>query len=156
MNSSDLISALNAKTGFESVSTDDAGSRVRLLGRVDPRRMPELLSVVDALLAAASDKWVVDISKMYFRAPPSTGGPVTTVYAWRLIFETSEEVLPYEHIVRTIQTVRVNKPNDLMGNSSTKPPGRHRDINNPARSRGKGAAPMGQAIVGAAALGRYV
>jgi len=143
--SSDLVvQALTEKTGFELVRKSDTPKYLRLIGRVQQVRMPDLLSMFDNMLKAEGrTDWGVDVSKVYFRPK----GAARTVFAWRFIFETTQEVLNYESIVLTIRSSP--QVSGLVGGgplAEIKLAGESPLRNNPRN--GKGADLFGRAVVG--------
>jgi hypothetical protein len=149
MNEDLIVRALAAKTGFEVVRANASPTSIRLIGRVpQARQKADLIDGVIRFLAVAmrTESWVVDVSKLYF-VPE---GHTETFYSWRFIFETkdAEKVLPVEQIASAIMRAPCvasgtgNGPLQeikLAGASS---------LRQGVSNTGKGAAPMGKAVVG--------
>lgn len=138
-----LKMVLAQKTTFEVVSASSEGGKVRLLGRVRPtQNTGMLLKVMSNLLAAAdAAEWNMDVSKQYFLR----NGRLT--YGWRFIFQGQaiDASLPNivsviagtKHVAQQLTEVRLH--------------GGGADRNAPSPG-GKGAAPTGQARIGAARM----
>ncbi len=81
----ELYQVLYAKAGFEVVNDHVGEKQLRVLGRVDNKRMPVWLVVIQRLLAKAEQSsWNVDISKQYFLRDGKL------LFAWRVIFQGDE------------------------------------------------------------------
>jgi hypothetical protein len=152
MDAQDIAEALQERIGFEALSVQDTGTYVRILGRVPKHRTSDAVAVIRKLYRAAyKAPWGVDPSKPYFPRDPDRPDE-DTVFAWRFIFQTQEmERLPFEQIVTAIKQVNaVPSAGPPLLDGSEIPLGKvGQDRNKPRR--GKGAAPMGQALVGPAA-----
>jgi len=148
-----IIQALEAKTGFEAVQVSATEWSARLMGRVpQARQRPHMIDGVIRHLSIATknESWAMDASKVYF-VPE---GKTETFYSWRLIFETKnpETPLPIDRVATLIMQAPVSTAHvggrplldgaeiRLVGAS----PWRQQGVN----PKGKGAAPLGQAIVG--------
>lgn len=145
MSADAVIRALADKTGFEVVQRSGGEMQLRLVGRLPTNRTPDLLALLDVLTDPYPD-WSGDFSKWYFKP---MGAP-ERVYAWRFIFESKDptRALPFDSIaaviMRATPATRVASGGPL---EEIRLPGSgaHRNQYN---ARGKGAAPMGQAVVG--------
>ena len=113
MDISAVVAALREKVGFDCVRSSLDGTNARLIGRIPQDRMPDQLALLEHLFALSSGyPWSVDVSKIYFLAD----GRV--VYAWRFIFETQEDVMPYAKIINVIETSR--RPSQPAGGGPLK------------------------------------
>jgi hypothetical protein len=144
-----VLQALAARTGFEAVQVSGDATFLRLMGRVPQPRTPDMMAMFKVVLnVMRGETWVMDPSKYYF-VPDGMEDPR---YAWRLIFETKDASvpLPMERIAAAILKAPSmvhstggasleNMEIKLAGASSLR-----RGVNN----AGKGAAPMGKAMVG--------
>ena len=141
----ELIAALTRATGFEVVSHTEQRTRLRLIGRAPDTRRPDMMALINTLHDNIRTSWSVDVSKLYFRPE----GFKQCVWAWRFIFETKKDALPYSLITATIQSVHPTAPSSAPLSAHTVPlPGANANRNH-YNARGKGAALMGQAVVGA-------
>lgn len=146
MNADPIINALAEKVGFEAVQVGAApdGTHLRLIGRVPPARQPDVMALIDLLLddALTAESWASDSSKWYFKPK----GAAQKVYAWRLLFESKDGTpLPVGRIAEVISAmrpVRTGGPLNEIRLAGSSP------LRNQPNNRGRGAAPMGQAVVG--------
>jgi hypothetical protein len=150
MGSAEVIQALAEKTGFEVVRVTDLPKYMRLIGRVQQSRMPDLLALFRSLLKASTRaSWGLDVSKFYFLPP----GAANVVFAWRFIFETQGEVLDYAAIEQSISSSP--RASGLVGGgplTEIRLGGVGSNRNQPRN--GKGADVMGKAVVGPMAFRR--
>jgi hypothetical protein len=150
MTAASIIQALTDKMGFEVVRVTDTPKYMRLIGRVQQPRMPDLLATLSTLLkSSVNANWGVDVSKFYFL--PASASNV--VFAWRFIFETQQEVLDYAAIERSIRSSP--RASGLVGSgplSEIKLTGSTALRNQPRN--GKGADVFGKAVVGPLTLRR--
>ncbi len=138
--------------GFEVIDGVPVGElQLRITGRVPKERMPTWRTAMERLNLLAGNGWTIDISQQYFiPAPvaemvkaggePADGSHLRSI--WRIIIQAKEKVDEQlatiaEHINK-IQPPRV----ELMEVTLNAPENRNE------LRRGKGAQPMGQAVVG--------
>jgi len=119
-----IIDALKLRIGFEPVDQNDEEEQLRLLGRVPNSKVPALLQLVVILHQNAGRGWDLDISKSYF---PRGNLPV---YAWRFIFEGTEDGWKDKVAAAIMQPVHVETGEIRIHGK--------RDLN-PQNNRGKGA-----------------
>jgi hypothetical protein len=90
----DNVSAILLRFGFQTVSKEATANKVRLMGRVNPKRSEAWLMLIDYVEESKRGAtWSFDVSKQYFKPE----GPNQRVrYAWRVIFQGPElgTVLP--------------------------------------------------------------
>jgi len=140
MTEATIYDALKSKAGYEVVRSGCTADQLRVVGRVSPAQTANWLEVVRELLAAAqAAPWDVDVSKHYFCVAGTE-----LRYAWRLIFQAEAIEQYFEAIAAAaMATQPVSVP-------QTEIP-LHATANRNQPVRGKGAQPIGKAVVGPAA-----
>lgn len=138
-----LTESFKAKCGFDLRDSNVTANKVRILARVPTNRMGDWLAVMDRILemAAITDKWTVDLSKLYLRPNGKT------VYTWRVIIQVPAGRSLQEALVdiANISSGAVKSGRGLtmemvLGGAS---PNRHAQ-----GSSGKGAGPVGSLTIG--------
>lgn len=151
MNKEPVVNALPV-VGFEVINSQEVGElQLRVTGRVPKERMPTWRTTMERLNLLAGNGWTIDISQQYFvPAPimemvkaggePADGSHLRSI--WRIIIQakekTDEQLVAIAELIGKIQPPRV----ELMEVTLNAPENRNE------LRRGKGAQPMGQAVVG--------
>jgi hypothetical protein len=139
-NEAQLYNLLQQKAGFEVVTKNSTENQLRILGRVPQARIASWLVTMENLLVAAGDSgWNIDLSKQYVLRGQKL------VYGWRVIVQ-AESV---KDQLAAICAVISNAPAiqcELTEVALVASPNRN------ALRSGKGAQPIGGAVVGPMAL----
>lgn len=148
----ELYAALLHRGCYEVHKETARTEQLRLLGRVGQDRFQFFLPVMSVLWEASEDPnvpWTCDISKSYFK--DDNGG---FRYAWRLIFQSSGSPIASRYPGITQVVLSAARPErvevtsvPLAGYDPTR-------IRGGQSSRGKGAAGVGQALIGPMAVAR--
>lgn len=135
---SDVYAALIQKCGFEVLEEQEGAKQLRITGRNHRDRWPFFLPVIYKILETSEkpgNRWTCDISKKYI----ISNGRV--LYAWRLIFQSTELATQYASIVATIrsapQPARVELTSQLLPGYK---PG---DVRGGVNAQGKGTSTAG-------------
>lgn len=132
-----LQSTLLQRAGYEVVQATTKDNQVRFFGRVRPNLMPAWLIIMRDLLAAAEGaSWSIDLSRQYFLRGDKL------FFGWRIILQGDgiQQHMPSiaavvqrsaSPPVRQADEVRLHAPQDRN-----------------ALRNGRGAQPMGTAVVG--------
>lgn len=138
--------------GFEVINSQEVGAlQLRITGRVPKERMPTWRTTMERLNLLAGEGWTIDISQQYFvPAPiaemvkaggePADGSHLRSI--WRIIIQSKEnmddQLMAIANHIGKVQPPRV----ELMEVTLNAPESRNE------LRRGKGAQPMGKAVVG--------
>jgi len=133
-----LQSILQKRVGFEIISQNTAANQIRYFGRVRPTHMPIWLEAMRQLLLVAGHGWSLDLSKQYFLRGDKL------FFGWRIILQAQDLAGHLPAIIDVLQRVQI-APRELDEVRLHAGPDRN------ALRNGKGAQPMGSAVVGPAA-----
>lgn len=137
----DLSTALRHNTGYEAVQKYGDDDQIVLLGRINGS-VNDLLIVSHQLqVAALEEEWSHELAKVYVLKGRKL------VHGWRVVFEGPSIQETIQSLIKIISKSPKAKKKEL---DSVELPGggRHRL---PERM-GRGAAPLGKALVGPAAI----
>lgn len=145
----DLFHALHAAGDFTALpdTVVHDGTKLRFLGRVDPRstrRWLDVVRVINEWADGSSRK--ADTSKLYFLRREEL------IFAWRIIIEASDLSSALMELVGALDTVQAGSvDSDVVPVEEYPLPGASADRNAMGGGR-RGAALMGAAVVGPMAM----
>ena len=130
-----LIEALRSRAGYETKNHRRTTSQYRLIGSVPGERQADWLSLVEQMLAFASEHEVpLDVSKSYFLVEGQLR------FGWRIIVKSDRELdAKVASLTSVIEEHAVPKATHYRLNAR---PGRNELV------RGKGVQPSTHAVVG--------
>jgi len=131
-----LKSALLSKAGYEIIQENVEPNRLRFFGRVRPSHMPAWLEIMQGMLVASEKApWTVDISRQYFLRGTKM------FWGWRVILQGDDVHSHLNQLSTLVQNTRIltRELNEAPLNAGP---------NRNALRNGRGAQPMGQAVVG--------
>lgn len=143
-----VATLLHDLVGFETLQRTYVEGTVRILGRMPKGNVKQLHTLNNHLLVAARDSgWTYDPSQFYLLPFPNSN---EMRYLWRLVLAPDRIPLSADLLSQAFRSVRLDATQGPL--TEIKLPGATANRNAP--KNGKGAALLGQAVVGPAARGR--